>query len=208
VSDQETVPAVEAVVARAAETFQGMLKRYRPWYRSEHAEQRSGSTEQNLTFQVAHAFSSIYGKAAFAAMEVPILSKRNHYEDRFDAYLFSPELAVFLECKVHSGNESLEDVANDMSRMTPAVLDQIRKRHQSPDTSEARETVAVILVEAWGRNDSCLEWWRQDAKRAKKAHGKLPSNCHYDGRKIFEASKNSDGTLYWLYAYRRLGLKT
>jgi hypothetical protein len=206
VNRPDVVPAVETVVTRAAETFEEMLQRYRPWYRPEYAEQHSGNTERNLSFQITLSFCAIYGKLAFAAMEVPLRSKRNVYEDHLDAYLYSPQLAILLECKVHSGNESLEGVAADIERMAPAVLDQVRKRHQGPDPSEARETVAMVLVEAWGRDDSCLKWWRDEAERAKRAHGKLPADCHFDGKKILETSARSDGTLYWLYAYRHLGL--
>ena len=200
----EAVPALEAVVTRAAETFKETLRRYHPWLRPDSAEQRSGNTERNLSYQFAQGFRAMYGESGLVVMEVPLPSKRDVYEDHLDAYLFAPQLAVLLECKVHSGNDSLADVAADMGRMTPAMLEQIRKRHQGPDPSKAHETLAMVLVEAWGRKGSSLEWWRDELKRARKAHGKLPSDCCYGGTEIFEANPRSDGTLYWLYAYRHL----
>jgi hypothetical protein len=199
-----SIPAVEAVVTRAVDLFKGTLRRYKPWYRPDRDEQRSGNTERNLTFQFALGFCAIHGDAAFAAMEVPLLSARGRHEHHLDAYLFAPPLAVLLECKVHSGNDSLEGVVGDMARMTPSVLQQIRARHQGP--SEAEKTVSMVLVEAWGRGGSCTRRWLDEAERAKWSREKLPPDWHYDGKEIFEANSASDGTLYWLYAYRHLDL--
>jgi hypothetical protein len=198
------LPAVEAVVARAADAFTRTLQRYSPWLRPDRKKQHSGNTERNLSFQLALGFFAIYGDAAFGAMEVPLLSKGGSYKDHLDAYLFAPPLAVLLECKVHSGNDSLSGVVKDMGRMTPGVLSLIRRRHKGPDPSEAVDTVSMVLVEAWGRGGSCTRRWLERAAGKNLSGEKFPADWHYEGREIFQASSNSDGTLYWLYAYKRL----
>jgi hypothetical protein len=204
-TESDTIPAVEAVVARASASFARTLGRYLPWLRPDRSEQRSGNTERNLTFQLALAFCAIYADSAFAAMEVPLVSRRRRYEDHLDAYLFSSQLAILLECKVHSGSGSLAEVVADIDRMTPAVFSDIRKRHQ-PEPLEASETVSMVLVEAWGREGgarkSCRDRWLDEAGRAKWSGGSLRGDWHYDAKKIF--TSKSGENLYWLYSYRHL----
>lgn len=189
---------IQALVDRAADHFSASLRTFKPWHGV------NSITERNLSFQVSTAFLEHFPDG-FAFMEVPFTFKdRKRADTHLDAYLFSKELAVLLECKIVWAKDHIDSIASDMARLSPQMLLQIQKRHRETGASLARSTVAMILAETW-RSENSSWWCGETAKKSRWPPNLLPRDgWTYGSKAVFKEHDGSEGTLYWLYAYKNL----
>lgn len=188
---------VKPILKTAADKCAPWLNDFIPWNGT-----KGGIPEQNLSFLFAHAFlqhhpsGRVFLEAAF-----------DNYgkEGRFDAYLFTEEFAIVLECKQDIwGNEKLCEIASDIARMKPEGIKQMQKRHLS---ATPEKTVRMILANAWDdENEGKGKWWIGNSPDHNKwKRDGLDSRWQYGYLKIYdypakEVTKESDRRLLWLYA--------
>lgn len=192
---------IQALVDRAADHFSGSLRKFKPWHGV------NGITERNLSFQFATAFLRHFPDS-LAFMEVPFtFQDRKRADTHLDAYLFSEQLAILLECKIVWAKDHVDAMAADMARLSPPMLRQIQERHRDAGARQARNTVAMILAETWRLENA--EWWcGETAKKPRWSADLLPrEGWTYGSKVVFKEHDGPEGTLYWLYAYQRLSLE-
>lgn len=189
---------VQALVDRAAEHFSASLRTFKPWHGV------NSITERNLSFQLATAFLKHFPDA-FAFMEVPFtFQDRKRADTHLDAYLFSEQLAILLECKIVWAKDHIDAIVSDMARMSPAMLRQIQERHRDAGARQAKDTVSMVLAETWRVEN--VEWWCGEAARKPRwSRDVLPTEgWTYGSKKVFKEHDGPEGTLYWLFAYSSL----
>ena len=189
---------IQALIDRAAEHFSASLRTFKPW------EGKNGITERNLSFQFATAFLRHFPEA-IAFMEVPFkFEDRKRADTHLDAYLFSKQLAVLLECKTVFSKGHIDEIGSDVSRMSHPMLRQIQERHRDAGTCQAKNTVSMVLADTWRVENA--EWWcGEAAKKTRWSRDLLPKEgWTYGSKEVFKEHAGSEGTLYWLYAYTSL----
>lgn len=189
---------IQALVDRAADRFSASLRSFKPWHGV------NGITERNLSFQFATSFLSHFPDA-FAFMEVPFtFQDRKRTDTHLDAYLFSKQLAVLLECKTVFSKDHIDSIVLDMARMSPPMFRQIQERHREAGARQAKKTVSMILADTWRLENA--EWWcGEAAKKPRWSRDLLPEEgWNYGSKMVFREHDGTEGTLYWLYAYKSL----
>ncbi len=136
------------VVRRAIEEYKKTIELFKPAYG------HRAYNEQNCLFHFGHAF--IDGDPdAHVALEVPLVEdERNPGTKRIDAFLFTRDWGLFLEAKVWDDEECIQDVADDLDRLTPEVLRQIVNRQFRQNKGRIPPRIhRGCLVEAWYKED-------------------------------------------------------
>lgn len=195
-----TQPTIEALIDRAADQFSASLRVFKPWHRT------NGITERNLSFAFATAFLKHFPDG-LAFLEVPFTFRdRRRADTHLDAYLFATQLEILLECKTVFAKEHIDSIVLDMARMSPSMFQQIQERHRDAGARQAKDTVTLILADTWRLENA--EWWcGAAAKKPRWSRDLLPKEgWTYGSRLVFKEHDGAEGSLFWLWAYKRLGV--
>ena len=180
------------ILEHACDRFTSWVSQYQAWHGN------NGITERNLTFQVATSFLARVNDG-IAFMEVPFAAKDKSRTDKhLDAYLFSPALALLVESKIVWAPQHIRSVGEDIDRMTPKLVQQLRVRHSS---TPPPQTYGLVIAETW--RSEIADWWRgNDKARPRWDRGPLTSPRPYGAWQFGTITVHQvipEGTLFWLY---------
>ena len=182
------------LLQHARDRFAAWLGRYEAWHGV------NGITERNLSFQVATSFLAQFNDSV-AFMEVPFSAAEGGRTDKhLDAYLFSPALALLVESKIVWAPRHVSWVAEDIDRMTPPLISQLRRRHIG---THPQATHGLVVAETWSAD--IANWWAgEDGARPRWQRGPLLTARPYGAWQfgflpVHQARPGREGTLFWLY---------
>lgn len=182
------------LLEHARDRFASWLRQYQAWHGI------NGITERNLSFQVATSFLARFPDG-IAFMEVPFATADNARTDKhLDAYLFNPALALLVESKIVWAPRHISWLCEDIDRMTPELIQQLRIRHSS---TPPQQTYGLVLAETWSAE--IADWWSgNDKARPRWQRGALlPPRPHgvwqFGALTVHQVRAGREGTLFWLY---------
>lgn len=195
---------LDQATARAAENAKTTLNAFYP------AREEWGPGEQNMLFQWGHAFAD-GGKDRGFCIGVPCRDvESERWNCRMDAYAFTPEIGIFIECK------QLWSIPRNVDGKYQALLAD-RKRLNSANVENALESFAgddhkpaacfaLLLVDCW--EQEIVDWWKRGTGKYAKLWPRSPLLNGMRCDSITVAENWDDCSYFWLYAYRQLWTRT